>query len=130
MLDPQLLARDFHRHLCKLIDGHHFLRTNVKRPTLTRIHQAKHAFKTLVDIQERSGLFPVAPNLDLPALRGLGNFPADRRRRFLTTATPGTFGTKNVMEPGDMDFDAIVRRVSEIKPFAEKLIQAVLAVWF
>ena len=46
-------------------------------------------------------MLTVTPNLNFSAIRLFRHFAAQRRWGFFAPATPGTFWTKNVVEPGD-----------------------------
>src|SRR3974390_2616127 len=78
--DPQALARDRHRHLGKVIDGHHLFRPDIEGSGLGGSHQTQRSLNAFVDIEERSRLLPAPPDLDLAATLRLRDFPANRGR--------------------------------------------------
>ncbi len=73
MLDGELLPGNVHGHLGQAIDGDHLVTSDVHGTHEVRGHQAPDAFQAFVDVQERTGLLAVAPDLDLAAVGSLGD---------------------------------------------------------
>ena len=61
-----------HGQIGQAVDGDHFLGTDVDRPGPIRAGQTQGPFQAFVDVEEGPGLFAVAPDFDLAAVRGHG----------------------------------------------------------
>src|ERR1039458_4803580 len=129
MFHCQALARNVHDYSCKLVDRHHLFRPDVDRAGKRRFHQAAHTFQALGYVEERTGLFAVAPDLDFAAVHGFCHFAADGGRSLLPAVAPGSFRAEDVVKPCDADLDPIVPHVGEVEAFAEEFLPPVLAVW-
>src|ERR1039458_3913359 len=125
MFHCQALARNVHDYSCKLVDRHHLFRPDVDRAGKRRFHQAAHTFQALVDVEERTGLFAIAPDLDFTAVHRFCHFAADGGRSLLPAVTPGSFGAEDVVKPCDAHLDPIVAQVSKVKTLAEEFLPAV-----
>src|SRR5207253_7241912 len=128
MADRELLSGDRHDELGEAVDRHHLLRANIDRPREARAHQARAALQALVDVEERSGLLAVAPDLDLATRGRLGHFAAERRRRLFLAVVPGPQRAEDVVEAREAHLHPFVALIGQIDPLAEELLPAVLAV--
>src|SRR5262249_44704292 len=69
-----------------------------------------------------------APDFNLAASAGLNDLAAESRWGLLLAAGPGAFRSKDIVEAGDADRDAVVARVGEIEALGEELFPTVFAI--
>ena len=125
----QRLAGNAHHDPGKFVDRHHFLGSDVHRPRETRrSHQPQRRVEAFLHEEERSGLKTVAPDIDLAAIRRLGDLAADRGGRLFAPAGPGAFWPEDVVIARDAAFHAMVAVVGEVDPFGEEFFPTVFAV--
>src|ERR1700722_8207110 len=77
----QLLAGHIHPYRRKVINAHHFFRSDIDRTCEVRICEPPNTLHALIDEEKRARLCSVAPNLDLSSFFGLRNFAAHCTRR-------------------------------------------------
>jgi hypothetical protein len=86
--DAQALAGYIHCQMCKPVDSDRLFGPYVDGSGKGRVHQSPHSLNTLVDVEKRTRLAAIAPDLNLTARISLGNFATNRGRRFFSTIAP------------------------------------------
>ena len=125
---PDRFACDSCNHLDELVNGDHFVGADINRPGEVRTCQPPRALKAFIDIEERSGLFSVAPNLDFTSVGRHRNFAAHGRGSFLPTIIPASLGPENIVVASDPNLHAVIAAIGEVETFAKQLFPSVLAI--
>src|SRR5947207_14602858 len=88
MPELQFLPGNRHSHRGKVVDGDHFLRTDIERTGVARTGQAQRSLDAFIDEQKRARLLTVSPDFDLATIGGFRNFSANCSRCLLLAARP------------------------------------------
>src|SRR5229473_965040 len=122
------LASDRSNGLREFVDRDHLLRSDVDRTRDTGAHDAQGSFDAFVDVEERPRLAAVAPHLDLPAVSGLGDLPAEGSGGLLAPSAPSTLRAEHVVIACDPHHDTVVARGGKVEPLGEELFKSVIRV--
>src|SRR5205814_6044242 len=82
------LPGDIRNNVHQTIDRNHLIGTNVDRSGEVGSHQPQSAYDAFIDVEERAGLFSVAPDFDLASVPSHRHLPTDCGGRFLFAVIP------------------------------------------
>src|SRR5689334_2517589 len=123
LADP--LARHAGHHVHQLVDRDQSILAEVERLAMVRAHEAPDALDAVIDVAVGPRLLPVAPDLDLVAIRRQRHLPADRGRGFLSSTFVGAQRPEDVVKPDHTSVEAMVFQVVPALPLREQLLPAV-----
>jgi len=126
LLDP--FTGNLRHQIDELVDRYHFLRPNIDGAGKVGTQQPYSAFDALVDVQERAGLFTIAPHLDFVVGTGHRDFSANRSWRLLATARPSPLRSEYIMIASDMSLQREISSICKVQSLAKKLFPPIFAI--
>src|SRR5215204_6304083 len=95
----------------QLIDGDQLVGSQVEGMRVIGSHDAINTFYAVIHVHKGAGLLPIAPNLDLSAVRSQSQLARDGRRRLLLTSFVGAQGPVNVVKTDYPSLEAVILSV-------------------